>query len=180
MDRPAQRARESPGVSGRAAVLAHRRLLPGGILAHPDLHGHESGRRSPVRASGAPPESVRPSRGSGRSSRRVVDVGPCIGQELLAVGFRRGLGAGVGRRERLDALGDDQLGLGDECVDHLGLGHDAHHLAPHEQVALAAAGGDAEVGVARLARTVDDAAHHRDLQRDVAVLERVLRVAARP
>ena len=54
------------------------------------------------------------------------------------------------------------------AVDHLGLGHDAHDLALHEQVALAAAGGDAEVGFARLARSVHDAAHDRDLERDVA------------
>ena len=38
-------------------------------------------------------------------------------------------------------------------------------------------GGDAEVGLPRLAGPVDDAAHHRDLQRDVAVLERGHRVA---
>ena len=33
------------------------------------------------------------------------------------------------------------------------------------------AGGDAEVGVAGLAGTVHDAAHHRDLQRDLALAE---------
>ena len=68
------------------------------------------------------------------------------------------------------------LGFVDERRDHLGLGHDAHDLALHEQVALAAPGRDAEVGFARFARTVHDAAHHRDLQRDVALLERGLRV----
>ena len=34
--------------------------------------------------------------------------------------------------------------------------NDTHHLAAHEQVALAATGRDAQVGVARLARPVDD------------------------
>ena len=39
---------------------------------------------------------------------------------------------------------------------------------PDEQVALVLAGGDAEVGVAGLARAVHDAAHHRHLERDLA------------
>ena len=85
-----------------------------------------------------------------------------------------------GREAGVDPFGDDELGLLDERRDHLGLGHDAHHLAAHEQVALAAAGGDAEVGVARLTGTVHHAAHHRDLQRDLARLERVLRLARDP
>ena len=55
-------------------------------------------------------------------------------------------------------------------------GTTAHDLALHEQVAPLAAGGDAEVGVARLAGPVHDAAHHRDLERDLAVAERGLRV----
>ena len=74
----------------------------------------------------------------------------------------------------LDALGDDELGLVDQRGDHLRLGHDPHHLAAHEEVTLAAAGGDAEVGVARFARAVDHAPHHRDLQRDVARFEGIL------
>ena len=37
---------------------------------------------------------------------------------------------------------------------------------------LPAPGRDAEVGFARLAGAVDHAAHHRDLERDVAILER--------
>ena len=45
----------------------------------------------------------------------------------------------------------------------------------HEEVTLAAAAGDPEIGFARLAGTVHDTTHHRDLQRDVARLERGLR-----
>ena len=59
--------------------------------------------------------------------------------------------------------------------DHLVLGHDGDVAAPHEQVAALVAGGDAEVGLARLARPVDDAAHHGDLQRDLPLAERLHR-----
>ena len=41
-------------------------------------------------------------------------------------------------------------------------------------MAALVAGGDADVGVAGLAGSVDDAAHHRDLQRDLAVAEGLL------
>ena len=43
-------------------------------------------------------------------------------------------------------------------------------------MALAPAGGDAEVRLPGLSRSVHDAAHHRDLQRDVAVGQGVLSV----
>ena len=45
-----------------------------------------------------------------------------------------------------------------------------------EQVAALVAGGDAEVGVASLAGTVDHATHHGDLQRDLAIAERLHRL----
>ena len=44
-------------------------------------------------------------------------------------------------------------------------------LAPDEDLALAVAGGDAEVGLAGLARPVDDAAHDGDPQRHLHALE---------
>src|SRR3546814_16305147 len=65
----------------------------------------------------------------------------------------------------------DELGPLHERGDHLVLGDDGDVLALDEQVAALVAGGDADVGVARLAGTVDDAAHHRDLQRALAVAE---------
>ena len=55
------------------------------------------------------------------------------------------------------------------------LGHDRDVRAAHEQVAALVARGDADVGVACLAGTVHDAAHDRDLQRDLPVAERVHR-----
>jgi hypothetical protein len=48
------------------------------------------------------------------------------------------------------------------------------HLALADDLALALAGGHAEVGLARLAGAVDDAAHDGDAQRDVDALERLL------
>jgi len=45
------------------------------------------------------------------------------------------------------------------------------HLAADEDLALAVARGDAQVGLAGLARAVDHAAHDRDPQRDLHTLE---------
>ena len=56
-------------------------------------------------------------------------------------------------------------------VDHLVLWHDGDVAAAHEEVAALVAGGDAEVGLARLAGAVDDAAHHRHLQRELPLAE---------
>jgi hypothetical protein len=52
-----------------------------------------------------------------------------------------------------------------------GLGHGLDDLALDEDLALAVAGGDAEVGLAGLAGAVDDAAHHGHAQRDRHALE---------
>jgi hypothetical protein len=80
-----------------------------------------------------------------------------------------------GRRDaRLDAFGDQTLRLVDQCLHHVRLGDDADDLAPDEEVALLLPGRDADVGLARLARAVDDAAHHRHLDRQVQLLERLL------
>ena len=51
------------------------------------------------------------------------------------------------------------------------LGHGLDDLALDEDLALAVAGGDAEVGLAGLARAVDDAAHDGDAQRHLHALE---------
>src|SRR5438093_13653089 len=54
-------------------------------------------------------------------------------------------------------------GLLDQHIDDLVLG-DAMlaHLAVHDELAVALSGGDPEVGLARLPRTVHHAAHHGD------------------
>ena len=92
----------------------------------------------------------------------------------LAASRSASVGVDPGDR-RLGAVLVDELGPLDERLDHLGLGHDGDVATLDEQVAALVAGGDAEVGLARLARPVDDAAHHRDLQRDLAVAERLHR-----
>src|SRR5690606_23622859 len=74
--------------------------------------------------------------------------------------------AGVGPH-----LVGDAVGLFDERLDDLGLGHRLDDLALHEDLALAVAARDTEVGVARLAGPVHDAAHDRDAQRHRHVLE---------
>ncbi len=102
---------------------------------------------------------------------------PWISTSSRVRGRRLRLGGGVGRGEpSVDAFGDDALGLGNEGFDHLVLRHNAHDLAAHEEMAFAAPGGDPEVRLARLARTVDDTTHHGNLQRNLAVLERLLRL----
>src|SRR6478735_4345776 len=62
-------------------------------------------------------------------------------------------------------------GLLDERLDDLRLGHGLDDLALDEDLALAVAGGDAEIGLAGLARTVDDAAHDGHAQRHGHPLE---------
>jgi len=90
---------------------------------------------------------------------------------------RDGRRVGVGCREPgFDPLGHDALRFVDERDDHLGLGHDAHHLALHEEVAFAAPRGNTEVGLPGLAGSVHDASHDRDLQGNVALLQRGLSV----
>ena len=57
------------------------------------------------------------------------------------------------------------------------LGDDGDVGPPDEEVAPLVAGGDADVGVAGLARPVDNAAHDRHLQRDLTVAEGLLCLA---
>src|SRR6478609_2702141 len=57
-------------------------------------------------------------------------------------------------------------GLLDEGLDDLRLGHGLDDLALDEDLALAVARRDAEVGLTGLPRAVDDAAHDGDAQRD--------------
>src|SRR6478736_1485687 len=70
----------------------------------------------------------------------------------------------------LHALGDAH-GLLDQGLDDLRLGDGLDDLALDEDLALAVARGDPEVGLARLAGTVDDAAHDGDAQRHLQAVE---------
>src|SRR5947209_17565788 len=57
-------------------------------------------------------------------------------------------------------LGRGRVHLGQQHRQQLFLGHGPEELALLEDDALAAAAGDADVGVAGLGRAVGDAAHH--------------------
>ena len=70
-------------------------------------------------------------------------------------------------------LGREAVRLFDEGGDDLGLRHGLDDLALDEDLALAVAGCHAEVGLAGLARSVDDAAHDGDAQRHGHALEAV-------
>ncbi len=61
-----------------------------------------------------------------------------------------------------------------ERLDDVLLGDREQHLALAQDLPLALAGGDAEVGFACLAGSVDDAAHDRDPQGHVDPLETLL------
>src|SRR4029453_14623252 len=63
------------------------------------------------------------------------------------------------------ALFSDPQRLFDQGLYDLGFRHGLDHLALDEDLPLAVSGRDTEVGLARLAGTVDDTAHHRDAQR---------------
>src|SRR5215207_2044536 len=72
----------------------------------------------------------------------------------------------------------DAEGFFDQGFDDLGLRDGLDDLALDEDLALAVAGGDAEVGLAGLARAVDDAAHHGDAERDLRTGRRRSRACA--
>jgi len=61
-----------------------------------------------------------------------------------------------------------------ERIDHFGFEHVAHDFAVAEDDALSVAGGDADVGFARLAGAVDHAAQHADFHRRLAAFEPLL------
>src|SRR6266540_4124031 len=102
-----------------------------------------------------------------------VGVGALLDEQRRAVLGRLALSAGgIGAGDgRLGAVLVDELGPLDECGDHLALRDDGDVATLDEQVPALVAGGDAEVGLARLARAVDDAAHDGHLQRELAVAE---------
>src|SRR5437868_8909772 len=86
----------------------------------------------------------------GYDSRNLVDARDSVAdvvrvdaldlQQLIARRGRFGLRARVGRGDpRFDPFGHDALGFVDQRGDHVGLRHDAHDVALHEEVALAAA-----------------------------------------
>ena len=79
--------------------------------------------------------------------------------------------AGVAPSASIAHLAGDALGLGDEGLDDLVLGHGLDDLALDEDLPLAVAGGDAQVGLAGLAGAVDDAAHDGHAQRHGQVLQ---------
>src|SRR5690606_32814009 len=90
---------------------------------------------------------------------------------------RPSIARSAGRDDRAAAVGlqahllGDPVGLGDERLDDLVLRYGLEDLTLDEDLALAVARGDAEVGLAGLARAVDDAAHDGDAQRDGHALE---------
>src|SRR5690606_12667633 len=82
-----------------------------------------------------------------------------------------GDGGGAAGGDVLAHLGGDAVRLGEQGLHDVLLLDGLDDLALDEDLALAVAGGDAEIGLARLAGAVDDAAHDGDAQRDLEVLE---------
>ncbi len=169
------RARTSPTSRRRAATGRGRRSAP----------GRPRRRSRPARGRGwrarRPGRSVR-ARGRWSASTRA---GPHPGDLLVpalylpricraaprATRQKRGgsardvhRGLAGGHSVGLHLLGDLH-GLLDQRLHDLGLGDGLDDLALDEDLALAVAGGDAEVGLAGLAGAVDDLAHDGDAQR---------------
>ena len=88
-------------------------------------------------------------------SGRGRDASGCSGG-----GDQRSAGRGGGAH-----LVGQAVGLVDQRLHDLGLGHGLDDLALDEDLTLAVARRDAQVGLARLARAVHHAAHHGDAQR---------------
>src|SRR4051812_29753578 len=137
---------------------------------------------APSAAGSVPADSTRPAMtqaatGSRASSR--LTAGSSASSRTRAVGVPSTAGRGSGEGDDGRARGDAVLGLlaGDpQCLldqglDDLRLGDGLDHLAPDEDLPLAVARGDPEVGLAGLAGAVDDAAHDRHAQRDLHALQ---------
>src|SRR4051794_41114128 len=125
---------------------------------------------APSAAGWVPADSTRPARtqaatGSRASSR--FTAGSSASSRTRAVGAPstagRGSGNGDDRRARgcavLGLLPGDPQRLLDQGLDDLRLGNGLDHLALDEDLPLAVARSDTEIGLAGLPRTVDDAAH---------------------
>src|SRR3954447_7785049 len=109
-----------------------------------------------------------------RMFSRIVTLGPPLGPCLASAHShcrfpRDGGGARCG--PVLFHLLGDLHRLVDQRLHDLRLGYGLDDLALDEDLALAVAGGDAEVGLAGLARAVHHAAHDRDAQRDLHALQ---------
>src|SRR4051794_38005154 len=187
--RPARRAR-----SAKAAAAA--RSAPGaanGIRFAPARHTASSSGPRPIPHSGAPsdaadvpaismrPASTHAATGSVASSR--VTAGSSASSRTRAVGVlstaarsaQERSGNGDDGRPRghalVDLLPGQPHGLLDERLHDLRLRHGLDDLALDEDLPLAVARGDAQVGLAGLARAVDDAAHDGHPQRDLEPVE---------
>src|ERR1019366_4597610 len=135
---------------------------------------------------GAPPTGPGPSTASLRRCTAVNDLdlrGGVIGiatrglEKLPAIRLRLRLRPGVGRGEaRLGPFGHQALRLLDESPHHPLLGNDAHDLAAYEEMPFVLARRNADVGFARLSRSVDHAAHNGDLNGKVELLQCPLRL----
>src|SRR4051812_10577143 len=112
--------------------------------------------RSPTTRSARPRRT--PKRSLERTGARTSADGDAGGARRLLV-------------DRLTHLVGEAHGLLDQGLDDLRLGDGLDDLAPDEDLALAVAGRDAEVGLARLAGAVDDAAHHGHAKRHGHALE---------
>src|SRR4051812_3152410 len=135
-------------------------------------------RGAPSTAGSVPAVSTRPAMthaATGSRASRRVTARSSASSRIRAVGVPSTSGDGDDRRARRGAVlrllprhvaGQSQRLL-DERLDDLRLRNGLDDLALDEDLPLAVARRDAEVGLAGLARSVDDAAHDRDPQRDV-------------
>src|SRR6478735_5432837 len=130
------------------------------VLPAPSNPSTATATRSPGRS--ATTRSARSRRTAYRSVERT-------GARTSADGDARGPGRLL--VDRLAHLLGETHRLLDERLDDLRLGDGLDDLALDEDLALAVAGRDPEVGLAGLPRAVDDAAHDGDAQRDRHALE---------
>src|SRR6476619_4192919 len=117
------------------------------------------------------PSTATATRSPGRSARTRDARSRRTAYLTVAVtGVRTSADADAGGPGRLVVDGLAHLlgeahGLLDERLDDLRLGHGLDDLALDEDLALAVAGGDPEIGLTGLTGSVHDAAHHGDPQR---------------
>src|SRR5690606_26246428 len=134
-----------------------------------------------VDATGSPAHTASASGTSASRRTRARASGPVRARARNAGtdGRQRATGTSADRDDRGSGLGvvlrrhglRDAQRLLDERLDDQRLGHRLDDLALDEDLALAVARRDAEVGLARLARAVADAAHDGDAQRHLHALQ---------
>src|SRR3954454_519016 len=169
-------ARSAPGAAN-GIRLAPARQTASRSSPVPSPHSGAPSAAGSVPAASTRPAMTQAATGSRASSRLTAGWSASSRTRAVGVPSTGGTASGDGDDGRagggavLGLLPGQPEGLLDQRLDDLRLRHGLDDLALDEDLPLAVAGGDAEVGLAGLARAVDDATHDGHPQRDLEPVE---------